>query len=336
MARRITMSDIADRAGVSRVAVSYALNGRPGVSAEVRARILRIAEEIGFSANTTALALKGACAQTVGLALATPAAGVSGYHRGFIAGLQAELSGRRFGLALQFVAGPAEELALYRRWRAERRVDGVLVTDLVTDDPRPAAVAGLGLPAVLVGGDPQPGLSWLGSDETGPATALSGHLAALGHRRLVLVAGAAGRLDPARRAAAFTAACQRIGLAATVRHTDQSGAVAARVTRQELSAARRPDAIVYDTDVMAVAGLGVAIEMGVPVPAALSVASWEDSALCQVVRPPLTALDRDPSGYGAAAARLLLAAVDDGRVEALHHPDATLVLRGSTGPSQPR
>jgi DNA-binding LacI/PurR family transcriptional regulator len=334
MARRVTMSDIADRAGVSRVAVSYALNGRPGVSAQLRARILRIAEEIGFSANTTALALKGALAQTIGLALRTPAPGqgVSGYHRSLISGLQAEISVRGFGLALQFAADHREELALYRRWHAEQRVDGVVVTDLTTDDPRPAEVADLQLPAVLVGdlAAAEPGPARIGMDESAPALAVAGHLADRDHRAVVHVAGPEGLRETARRVAAFAAACDRHALARSVLHTDQTGAAAAQATRRVLSSTQRPAALVYDTDVMAVAGLGVAMEMRVPVPTGVALVSWEDSALCQLVRPALTALRRDVTGYGAGAARLLLAAIDDGTAGALRFPPATLHTRAST------
>ena len=47
-AGRVTIRDIAERAGVSKVAVSYALNGRPGVSDETRERIVGIARELGW------------------------------------------------------------------------------------------------------------------------------------------------------------------------------------------------------------------------------------------------------------------------------------------------
>ena len=63
MGKRPTIADIARRAGVTKAAVSFALNGQPGVSAATRERILAIAEEI----HRTRLQLDFAQAQSQGL-----------------------------------------------------------------------------------------------------------------------------------------------------------------------------------------------------------------------------------------------------------------------------
>jgi hypothetical protein len=152
------MADIARQAGVSRVAVSYALNGRPGVSDELRERILHIAQEVGFSANGPAQVMHGATVRAIGLTMRRPSAvyQVEVFRRELISGVQAELMTHHLGLALQFVGDVDEELAVYRRWSAERRVGGVLVCDLAVDDPRVGALRDMQLPAVVIGG-PVPG-----------------------------------------------------------------------------------------------------------------------------------------------------------------------------------
>ncbi len=83
---------------------------------------------------------------------------------------------------------------------------------------------------------------------------------------------------------------------------------------------------------MAVAGLAVAQEMGLSVPGDLSIVAWDDSPLCSLVHPPLTALSRDVSGYGAQAARELLNAVDGKKVGNVKAQTAHLTPRGSTAP----
>ena len=72
--------------------------------------------------------------------------------------------------------------------------------------------------------------------------------------------------------------------------------------------------------------------MGLSVPGDLSIIAWDDSPICRLVHPPLTALTRDISAYGTHAARLLLAAIDGKPVTDVHDEPAHLSPRGSTAP----
>ena len=82
---------------------------------------------------------------------------------------------------------------------------------------------------------------------------------------------------------------------------------------------------------MAIAGLAVAQEMGLAVPADLSLVAFDDSPLCRLVHPPLTALARDIPAYGALAARQLLEVVGGGAAQVSRQAQtARLTPRGST------
>jgi DNA-binding LacI/PurR family transcriptional regulator len=329
------MADIARRAGVSRIAVSYALNGRPGVSADLRQRILGIARELGYRANGPALALHGAAAHAIGLVLLRSSAAltVEVFRRQLIAGIQEELAGRGFGLALQLVADLAEEAQVHRRWSAERRVDGVLICDPRVDDPRIAGVRRLGLPAALIASTPDDGLPGAWCDDKDWTRELVAYLAGLGHVRVARVSGPAGMVHTTIRDETMAQACAERGIALTIVRADYTGEAGARATRELLAARPRPTAIVYDNDVMAVAGLGVAGESGLAVPADLSVVACEDSPLCQVVGPPLTVIRRDIAAYGGLATAQLFAALD-GEVRApVRAESGRLEVRRSTGPA---
>jgi DNA-binding LacI/PurR family transcriptional regulator len=337
--KRPTISDIAHQAGVSKVAVSYALNGQPGVSEATRKRIVAIAEEIGFNPSSAAKALSGAAAQAIGLALCRPARtlGLEPFFMELISGVEAELSARSYALTLQVVADADAEVALYRRWWGERRVDGVLVCDLRDDDPRVPALEQLNLPAVVIGGPGHTGrLPNVWSDDAAAVVATIEYLYALGHRRIARVGGIPELLHTRIRTEAFTAVAGRLGLTDAISVTsDYSGEQGARATRRLLSSANRPTAIVFDNDVMAIAGLGVAQEMGLSVPTDLSIVAGDDSALCQLMHPPLTALWRDIPAYGAHAATLLLAAIAGRPYEPLQDETARLTPRRSTAPPPP-
>jgi DNA-binding LacI/PurR family transcriptional regulator len=82
---------------------------------------------------------------------------------------------------------------------------------------------------------------------------------------------------------------------------------------------------------MAVAALNVAQEMGVAVPGELSIVAGDDSQLCVLVRPALTALSWDIQAYGAHTARVLLDVIDGRSPDSHRERAARLVVRGSTG-----
>jgi DNA-binding LacI/PurR family transcriptional regulator len=332
--RRVTIRDIADRAGVSKGAVSYALNGRPGVSDGTRQRILTIAEELGWYPNRAARALSAERADACGLVLARPAKtlALEPFFMEFIAGAESELSARSLSLTIQLAEDVQEETEIYRRWWGERRVDGVLVIDLRIDDPRVPELERLGLPAVVVGG-PVPGgvLPSVSHDEASVVVEAVRYLAALGHTRIGRVSGVGHFVHTAQRTEAFRAVVQELGLWAEVLETDYTAESGARATRRFLSAPEPPTAIVYDSDLLAVTGLGVAQHMGFSVPDDLSIVGWDDSLISQVVHPALTAVTRDIQAYGAAATRHLLAAIEGRAPENVETRRGELTPRASTG-----
>lgn len=335
-----TLADVARIAGVSAGAVSYALNDRPGVSSETRARVRAIADELGFRPHRAARALKGASAMAVGMGFCRPAStlGVEPFFMQLISGIEAELATRSFALMLQVVPDRAAEVEMHRRWWAEHRVDGVIVVDVGEDDVRVAALRRHGLPAVLIGGpEGTGGLPHVWSDDVNAVGEVVEYLAGLGHRSIARVSGPAHLLHTTRRDLAYTAAGYRTGLGrpTTVR-TDYSAEQSARATRALLTGRSRPTAIVYDNDVMALAGLATAHEAGVRVPAEVSLVAWDDSPLTQLVHPPLTAVSRDITGYGSLAAQQLLRVLAGEEVGGAGGSGCRLTVRGSTGPAADR
>ena len=138
-ARRVTIADIARDLGISKAAVSYALNGQPGVAADTRQRVLDRGRRAG-------LARQQQCAGAVrrpdrrGRAGAGAAAGPAD-HRDLLHALPRRASRRssprRLSLLLRVVGDhPDEEIHVYERWWGERRIDGVILLD--ERYPRPA------------------------------------------------------------------------------------------------------------------------------------------------------------------------------------------------------
>ena len=333
-ARRPTISDIAQRAGVSISAVSYALNGQPGVSEKTRQRVVGIAQEVGWRPSSAARALTGLRAHAVGLVIARPARtlGVEPFFMQFIAGLEGELSAAKSALLLQLVEDHEQAIEATRTWWAEGRIDGTIVTDLWRDDSRVSTFDQLGIPSVLIGSRARPvSMPSVWVDDAAAVHSVVDYLVALGHRRIARVAGLPSLEHTHLRTDAFLEAAHDHGLTEIeVVPTDYTWEEGARATRSLLTRRDRPTAITYDNDVMAVAGVAVAGEIGVAVPDDVSIVAGEDSQLNALMHPALTALARDVPSFGAHAARVLLKLITTQESESYEDAPPHLIVRGST------
>ncbi|MFF7788269.1 substrate-binding domain-containing protein [Streptomyces sp. NPDC007991] len=338
-APRVTIKDVAARAGVSKGAVSLAFNHKPGLSEATRDRIFRAARELGWAPNLTARTLAGSRVDVVGLAVCRPARmlGLEPWYMEFVSGVESVLAEHSCSLLLRLVRNLDEEIGVQEAWWRGRQIGGSILVDFRADDPRVGLVERLGLPVVAVGHPSLTGgLTSVWTDDATAVTEAVRYLAALGHRRIARVGGAAALGHTAIRTAAFDEAAGALALAGAWQvATDFSGDAGARATRSLLTAAPadRPTAIVYDNDVMAVAGLSVAAEMGVRVPEEVSLLAWDDSQLCRLTHPRLSAMSHDVHGFGAEVARTLFSVITGGGAAGSHPvPTPVLTPRGSTAP----
>lgn len=311
--KRVTIADIARRAGVTSAAVSLAVNGRPGVSDATRQRILDIAREMQWEPSHAARALAGASVRTVGMVLARPAEvlGAEAFFGAFVAGLQEVLSAADYSLQMKIVDSTEAEIDTYRRWFGQRRVDGVVLVDLRMEDPRIEALEQLGQPALVVGGPGHHGsLPSVYVDDAEATRLIVEHLAELGHTRIARVAGTAEFLHTMQRNRTFSDLGKELGLDCVQQDAGFGAAGAARATAEVLRLPSPPTAIVFDSDEMALAGASVLRNRGVPIPGGVAVVSYEDSPLTRGHTPPITALRRSAVEYGRVAARRILAEID--------------------------
>jgi len=329
-----TISDVAREAGVSKGLVSFALNDRPGVSAGTRDRILAVARDLGWSPSLRARSLSTDRAFALGLVIARNPEILSSdpFFPALIAGIEAALAPVGQALVLSMVGDADAEIASYRQLAVNGRVDGVIITDLRSNDPRLALAEELGLFAVTLGRPDVPSaFPAVCLDDAPGIRAVVHHLAELGHVRIAHVAGPASMLHATHRREAFTGALNELGLEPhCIVLTDFSAADGARATRELLALPDRPTAIVYSNDPMAIAGMGVAQREGLRVPEDLSVTGFDDSDVGRYINPSLTTVSTAAQAWGEAAAAALLRVVAGETVEDVDLSPARLVVRGST------
>lgn len=307
---RVSLKDIANELGISQTAVSFAINDKPGVSKKTKKRVKETAARLGWSPVYAAQALGSSRTMTVGFAPARSmdAFQTENFMLHFMAGIHASLSDKGYGLLFRPCASLDEELATYMDWSRRKRVDGVVLVDLLADDPRPALLRGLGMPAVLAGGpDPENNLPSLSIDDSRTMTTILKHLSKRGHTHIAYLSGD-GNLDYSKaRVSSFRLFARQHGLDSTdVEFTDFDPDRAADMTRR-LSGGPNPfTAFIYENEILAAASLRSLIQAGgegTPLPA---IVSFEDSFICQSTCPTITSVHRDAGLYGTKVANLLL------------------------------
>lgn len=246
-------------------------------------------------------------------------------------GVEEVFAGRRCSLLIQFAADIADEIEIWRRWVANDHVDGIVMVDLRTADPRLAELQRLQVPAVLLGGpELQVPITNVLVDNAEGARAAVRALADLGHRDVARVSGPRDMLHCQARDTAFMETCAQRDVHGRVVEGDYSEDSGRDATRQLLTGSQVPTAVVYDNDLMAIGGLAVAKELGVAVPDQLSVIAWDDTAVARLAHPPLSVVTVDVHGLGTIVGEAILAVMDGGEATTYQVPKPTIRLAQST------
>jgi len=318
--RRVTLKQVAERAGVSAAAASAALSGRRGttrVSAETAEMIRKAAMELGYQPNALARGL--ATRQTGVLALAMPYAAAfwdgNPFNQAIIHGTAEAAARTGFNLMLKTRLNHA-----WQEWDAasvmDARADGVVIVAPGTDQPLLKAVAAAGYPAVAAVCDPDDcPLSCVNAADLEGARAAVTFLVRLGHRRIGCLAGPP-ELGPSRpRLEGYRQALTVVGLETSdkfVTRTTPDERGGFRATVELLSRRPRPTALVAFNDLAARGAIDAARQMGLRVPEQLSVVGFDDADFAASLHPPLTTVRYPSREIGAQALECLARLVQNG------------------------
>lgn len=339
-ARAVTMAEIATLCGTTKMTVSRVFAGRPGVSEELRQKILAAGRSLNYEVNHQARNFSANRSGFVGIA--TPFEGLLGsrYFQQVVEGLSSGLRASPHDLALfDMLSASFEDGAkLERLWR-QRKVDGLVILAPHTTDHFMRPLTDSGVPLVVVGEHPNDESipSVMGNDRMGIRMAVD-HLVVLGHRRIAFIGGPADLSSATRRRESFVKTMKDHGLEISPEsfgegdYTIRSGRVAGR---QLLARTSRPTAIVAANDHMAMGVIQSAKELGLSVPADLSVTGFDDLPESVDYWPPLTTAHQPIFDVGARAAQLLIPQMKGKAAAALSANcqimlDASLVVREST------
>jgi DNA-binding LacI/PurR family transcriptional regulator len=302
-ARRPTLEDVASAAGVSRALVSIVVRGARGASAETRARVLAVVEELGYRPDVRARLLARSSPRLLGVTyrigslhhadLLTPI-----YEAAEKAGYEVILSGKT----------PLHEERRAVTALLGYRCDAVLMLGAALPERELDELA-RPVPFVLVGRrliHPNPNLDLVRTDERAGMGLAVDHLVALGHGHIAHVDGGPGTKSNDRRQG-YREHMKRVGLGDRIQVEaggEDLGVAGRRAGERLFASAPRPTAVIAYNDEAAWGVMRAATDRGLEVPRDLSVVGYDGSPLARVAPLELTSVRQDANVLGKLAVEL--------------------------------
>jgi len=333
--RRVTIADVARHAGVSTAAVSKVLRNAYGVSAGMSQRVRSSMAELGYRPNAAARGMRGR-SFTIGLVLDNIR---NPFYGDLLDGVTDALAKTDFQVLVGSAGAGAQDQSRLADAMIDRAMDGLILIAPSMSRAQVRAVAKT-IPTVVVGHhDTDDEYDSVVNDDRAGVTLVVNHLVARGHRRIahtsVTVKGGqwTGRLAQVR-SDGYRQAMQRHGLdeVVTIAGTSYSEEGGYQAGRELLGRPGRPTAIFAGADFAALGVLRAASELGLRIPADLSVAGYDNTTLAASAPINLTSVDQAAHDMGAAAARLLGERMDGRSRSVLTSTAPQLVVRSTTGP----
>ena len=276
-ALRVSAADVARAVGVSPATVSYVLNGRPGVSGEVRTRVLTVAAELGYPLEHRRARQVTEHARVLGVI--HPDIG-NPFYASVSAGAIDAARAQGHEVFLAHTQESSQTLLKVVEAMIARRVGGVLLTVLHPDDGEVVRLLRRsGTPFILMSRQiPNLRADYVGVDDVAAAESILRHVVGHGYTDVAVVTGPRNSTASAARADSFVATAQRLGLPLPPHrrfhaYLDEEGGH--RVVRRMLSEGPLPRAIVCGSDAIASGVIGAVRASGARVPEDVAVTGFD-------------------------------------------------------------
>ena len=330
MGARTTIHDVAKAAGVSVSTVSKAVNGRYGIADATVQRVLDAVKDLGYESSLVASSMRARRTGVIGVLLAD----FEPFSAEILKGVGAAMHDTGFDLLAY--AGSHHGASDGWERRSLSRLSGTLIDAAIMVTPTVVS-PGTEIPVVAV--DPHTGradLPTVESDSFGGALAATKHLIELGHRRIGFLAGREDLRSAGLRDAGYRRALADAGIPIDPTLIG-SGRYELEATRESarcmLTGDSRPTAVFAANDLSAIAVIDVAHQLGLRVPADLSVVGFDDVPEATRRALPLTTIQQPMRRLGAVAADMVVTLLSGGEIDEMNVVLPTrLVVRATTSP----
>jgi LacI family transcriptional regulator len=331
---RVTIIDVARRAGVSKSTVSLVLSGSQLVAPKTSERVRRAMQALGYVYHRGAASLRAASSDFVGMV-------ISDLNNPFFAELAAGIEDALYHLGFTPILANTDEDAARQaqvlRSLREHSVAGIIMSPARGSDAWTVAQQWPdSIPAVItmrrMVGSPLP---YIAPDNVNGARQAVEHLLALGHRRIGFLGGDASITTQQERVSGWREALNAGGVAADSTLVIESAPTRAGgrlAIEQALSLARPPTAVLCYNDIVAIGATRELNVRGVRPGRDFGVVGFDDIAEAEYNAPPLTTINADTREMGRRCADSLLGLIRHEDPAGLSYAgEGRLVVRESCG-----
>ncbi len=301
-----TINDIAKAANVTKAAVSYVINNKPGVSDETRERILKIIEENGFRPNVIARGLAGKTTGIIGLVLPE----ISDlYFSRIVQGIEDIANKYDYTLNLSSTHGNPQKEKMLFDFYTSGHVEGLVLVCISLSAEYISFLKQKKVPFVCIDcfvADKSVYNVYVDNEEAGYNA--GDYLIKLGHKKLAFIHGLYNSFESKSRFKGFCRALHEHNILLPKKWVGQGDFTKTGgylVTLELLKLADRPTAIFAANDQMAMGAIAAVTESGFKVPEDISIIGFDDIEAASVVQTPLTTIRQPIEEMGKNATEIL-------------------------------
>ncbi|MGM5057862.1 LacI family DNA-binding transcriptional regulator [Rhizobium leguminosarum] len=307
---KVGIREVAKLAGVSTGTVSRILNDHPSVTNELRARVTAIIKDLGYTPDPSARSMRGKVSRLIGIVIPDL---TNPFFAELVQSAEQAAANHGYNIIVMTSFDHAAKEADRIKQLTSRKVDGIM---LVPSNDFHTLKLPKGLPIVVVD-RLMPGYSGIAADHRNGVRLGVEHLLQLGHRRIGFISGPSHSVPANDRLRGYLDAIEQAGeqadgtrmagppLIAEAAFDYESGRSAGNYL---LARARneRPTAIFASSDQQAIGCMRAAHDLGIPIPAALSILGFDGIPLASMTTPRLTTVKQPIQDIAAAAVAVLL------------------------------
>ncbi len=304
-----SITDVAERAGVSRATVSHTISGKRFVGPDVRDRVLAAMDELGYVPSRSARNLALGTTHVIGLLVPDIA---NGFFAELAKGVETTAIEAGYNVIIGNTGFDREREILYLEMIRSRAVDGILYAAGSAVDNSQLGKTVADIPLVLVDEELADSSAYsIISDNYDGGRQVAEHLLSLGHTNALILGAQPDLLSSARRVNGFADAWSAGGgdTVVDLGSFTYEGGYAGAARHLDLLLAGKFTAIFAANDLMALGAISYLRDRDIHVPEDVSVVGFDDSPLAQYTVPRLTTVRQDVWGLGARAATVLLKAL---------------------------